>query len=108
MATKAAAKLNYTTILAEALEAAAAAPAERACGIGRVYVVIVDREHTRGIATAAGKLGRIWQKKAHYGMTNALYVGYDNHDGKTMAQGTAIVATLAKYGIKAYRDEHGD
>lgn len=101
----AAAKLNYTRILNEAFTSPAAP--ERPLGIGRIYVVI-DKGHARGVAKAAKALGKIFQTKAHYGMKNALYIGYDNHDGRALARGTKVVEVLKAHGIGAYRDEHGD
>jgi hypothetical protein len=98
---------NYVAILTEALNAAAVAPRERGIGCGRIYVS-VSSEHAKGVAKAAKKLGKIFQKCSHYGTSNALYVGYDNCDGRALAQGTAIVKVLKAHGISCYRDECGD
>lgn len=99
--------MNYTAILTEALQAAAAAFPERGIGCGRIYVS-VDKEHARGIAKAAKALGKIFQKRSHYGTSNALYIGYDNCDGRALAQGTTVVNVLKSHGIGCYRDECGD
>jgi len=81
---------------------------ERGIGCGRVYVVISDKAQAKLVEKAAKKLDKIFQKKAHYGMTNALYIGYDNCDGAALARGTAVVKALKEAGINCYRDEHGD
>lgn len=100
--------LDYDAILQTAFAAADRATPERISACGRIYVCIVDKAHGRGIARAAKKLGKIYQGRGHYGVTNALYVGYDNATGREFARGTAIVAVLVANGIRAYRDEHGD
>lgn len=91
------------------LAAAMAAPVtpERGIGCGRIYVSI-DTAHARGVQRAAKRLGLIYQKRGHGGTANALYVGYDNCDGRALARGTKIVEVLKAAGIGAYRDEHGD
>lgn len=101
-------KLDYVKIMEQAFSEARNAPNERAYGCGRIYVVITDKDHVKGIAAAAKKLGRIFQRNAYYGMKNALYVGYDNASGKEMAMGAAVVRVLKANGISCYRDEHGD
>lgn len=98
---------DYAAILTEAFRAAAAATPERGCGCGRIYVSVAS-EHARGIARAAKKLGKIYQRRSYYGTSNALYIGYDNSDGRALAQGTAVVSVLASHGISSYRDECGD
>ena len=97
--------IDYVSILNEATKSHI--EPERPLGIGRIYVV-VDKAHARGIGAAAKKLGLIFQMKAHYGMKNALYVGYDNHDGRALARGTRVVEMLKAHGIGAYREEQGD
>lgn len=101
-------KMPYETILSAAFAKAAQVPRERGIGCGRIYVIIVDKAQARGIAKAAKALGKIFQRKGYYGITNALYVGYDNCDGRALAHGTAIVTCLQAHGIACYRDEHGD
>lgn len=78
-------------------------------GCGRVYVSVTgDRATINGVAAAAKKLGIIFQRKAHYGMRNALYVGYDNASGRLLAKGEAVAEALTAAGIPAYMDAHGD
>lgn len=81
---------------------------ERAIGCCRVYVVLMDKEHAKGMAAAAKRLGRIFQTKAHYNLTNALYIGYDNCSGHELAKATEVVRALKAAGIKCYREEMGD
>lgn len=98
--------INYNEVLLNAF-VAPATPA-RPSGCGRVYVVLSDKTHAKGIAKAAKAMGKIFQAKAHYGMTNALYIGYDNADGYALGIGTSVAAYLNANGIACYRDEHGD
>jgi hypothetical protein len=78
-------------------------------GCGRVYISVCgDRAVINAVSAAAKKLGIIFQRKAAYGMRNALYVGYDNADGRAMARGEAIAEYLKANGIVAYMDAHGD
>jgi hypothetical protein len=102
------AKKNYVTLLNAALQAGRSASKERGLGCGRVYVCIVESEDAKGIAKAAKTLGRLFQKKGYAGMTNVLYVGYDNSDGLALGQGTAIAESLKASGVRCYRDEQGD
>mgnify|MGYP001217401264 CR=1 FL=1 len=67
----------------------------------RVYVV-VQAEKADLVAAAAKRFGLIFQKKAHYGYSNALYVGYDTGTGRVAAQGNGIVKAFEAEGIKAY------
>ena len=98
--------INYKAVLTEAFSA----PVVREQGIGacRVYVSILDKTHAAGIKKAAKALGKIFQTKAHYGLTNALYIGYDNFGGAELSRGTTVVNVLQAAGIKAYRSEEGD
>jgi hypothetical protein len=81
---------------------------ERAIGCCRVYVSIVDATQARGVAHAAKVLNMRWQKRSHYGDSNALYIGYDNCDGQALARGAAVVEALKAAGINCHRNEHGD
>lgn len=92
----------------------------RASGCGRVYVCLsgfdmtsmtsrkVDAKIVKAVAEAAKKVGMIFQRKAHYGMTNALYVGYDNATGRELAKGELLARRLTEAGVPAYCDAHGD
>lgn len=112
-------KRDYLKILTAAL--VAPYTSARPSGCGRVYVCVPSttwqgtadqnaqaKADARGIAAAAKKLGKIFQKRSHYGDSNALYVGYDNCTGAELGRGDAIVATLKAAGIDCYRNEHGD
>lgn len=95
--------------VAAAFEAAFAAPVgprERAYGCGRVYVSFcgLTRPEVNALAAAAKKLGKIFQRKAAYGFTNALYIGYDNADGGASARGKAIAESFKAAGLPCYVD----
>lgn len=94
---------------------------KRASGCGRVYVCLsgsmnpetlvyekVKPEVVKAVAKAAEATGMIFQRKAHYGFTNALYVGYDNATGRELALGEALAQKLSDVGIKAYCDAGAD
>lgn len=98
----------------EALTKAHQAPFTRKTGAfggcGRVYVSVsgCDRATVTAIAAAAKKLGLIFQRKAHYGLRNAIYIGYDNADGNAIAKGEVFAESLKASGIQAYSDAFGD
>lgn len=100
--------MDYLSILKAARAAMQTAPRERASGCGRVYVSIVEKEHAKGIADAAKTMNWIFHKKGHAGMSNVLYIGYDNSTGVELGQGTAVAQVIKNAGISCYRDEQGD
>lgn len=97
-------------VVKAALSKALAAPAEAksAGGAGRVYVVVPDNAHAALVGKAAKALGMIYQKRAYYGLRNALYVGYINFVGREWSKALNIVDELSKIGISAYDDLCGD
>ena len=98
--------INYKAVLTEAFSAPVVR--ERGIGCGRIYVCVTDKEQAKEVGKAAKALGKIFQKKAHYGLTNALYIGYDNSTGTELSRGTTVVNVLQAAGIKCYRTEEGD
>lgn len=81
---------------------------EQRGGCGRVYVCICgDRKTKNAVKKAAKSLGMIYQTKG-YGVDNALYVGYDNADGKAWSQGEQIAKNLKLIGVECYVDGVGD
>jgi len=98
--------INYKAVLTEAFTAPVTP--EQGIGACRVYVSLAEKEHAKGIAAAAKALGKIFQKKAYYGLTNALYIGYDNFSGRELARGTTVQRILTEAGIRCYRSEEGD
>lgn len=83
----------------------------RAIGCCRVYVCLnakTDRKVVTAVAAAAKKLGKIFQRKAYYGLGNALYIGYDACSGREVARGEAVAAALTAAGIVAYSEVCGD
>lgn len=105
--------IDYKCALEFAYIGALEAERERGLGCCRVYITFSE-EDGKGIAKAAKALQKagmsscIFQKKAYYGLSNALYVGYDNCDGKALAKATAMIAKLKEFGIVATREECGD
>lgn len=96
----------------DAVKAASEAPyvsPGRGYGCGRAYVSIdADKATINAIAAACSRLGLIFQRKAHYGLRNAIYIGYDNADGRAIAKSQAFAAELNKRGIKAYDSAESD
>jgi len=93
--------INYKTVLAEAFSAPVVR--ERGIGCGRIYVCVTDKDQAKQIGLAAKALGKIYQAKAHYGLRNAIYIGYDNCTGSELSRGTTVVNVLQAAGIKCYR-----
>lgn len=90
-----------------AVIAAHAAPAKaaQAFGCGRAYVCVSgDRATINAVAAACRKLGRIFQRRAYYGLRNAIYVGYDNATGRETGKAEGIAAALNAAGIEAYAE----
>ena len=93
-----------------ALVAALAVPyvRARASGCGRAYVCVdLERTELTAFAAVAKALGHIFQRKG-YGVSNALYVGYDNADGRALGKAEAIATELSKRGISAYAEGVAD
>lgn len=98
--------MDYAAILSAAMSKPVVA--ERPLGACRVYVSISDKEHAKGVAKAAKKVGVEFQTRTYYGTRTALYIGYDNFGGRELARGTAVVNALNAAGIPCFRDEQGD
>ncbi len=98
----------------KALEAAKAAPGTptRASGCGRAYVCVAsgDRKLVNAVAEACKKLGLLFERKGHYGVSgrNSIYIGYDNADGRALGRSNAFAEVLNKHGIPAYTDAAAD
>lgn len=94
-----------------AMTAAMAAPfvAGRVSGCGRVYVVLSgSKEEVNAVSAACKKVGLMFLRKA-YGVSGpAVYVGYDNADGRALGKGDAFVEVLKSHGLSCYRDEVSD
>lgn len=88
--------------------AAPFAPKVGPCGgCGRAYVCVRvnDRETLASLAKACKALGLIYSRKGLYGTgRNAIYIGYDNADGRALAKSEAFAATLTAHGLPAYSD----
>jgi hypothetical protein len=102
--------LNKTQI-ADALKAAMSAPftPARPSGCGRAYVCVSgDKTEIKAFADACKAQGHMFLKKAYGTGGNALYVGYDNADGRALGRAEVIAAELTKRGLRAYSDAVGD
>lgn len=89
----------------EAVKAASVAPfqAGRASGCGRAYVV-VSKEFAKDVSAACSKLGLTFLKKAYGTTGNAIYVGYDNSDGRALAKAAAMAKVLNERGVRCWDD----
>lgn len=97
--------------ISEVLTAAnsAAFVAGRPSGCGRAYVVLTDnKDIIRSVAACCKSLGLMFLKSAYGTTGNAIYIGYDNADGKAIAKSEAFAAVLNERGIHCYADAVGD
>ncbi len=94
-----------------AISAAKVAPfvPARASGCGRAYVCLsgTDKATLRHVAQVCADLGLIFQRKG-YGVSNAIYIGYDNADGHALGRAEAFAQVLCDQGISAYMDAVAD
>lgn len=80
-------------------------------GCARIYVGVfgVDRKTVNAIAAACKKADLIFQRKAYYGMRNAIYIGYEmGTTGAAYCKGEAFAAALSAAGIPAMVEAFGD
>ena len=98
--------------IAAALEAAWKAPyvAGPGYGCGRAYVCVsgLERAEVNALAAAAKKANILFLRKAYGTGGNALYVGYDNADGRATGKARAVAESLKGAGFKAYDDAVAD
>lgn len=102
--------LTKSQVLA-ALRAAQATPftPERPTGCGRAYVIVSgDRATINAVAAGCKTLGLMFLRKAYGTSGNAIYMGYDNADGRALAKAKAFATTLKAHGLRAYDDAVGD
>jgi hypothetical protein len=110
--TTTATKRHSNKLLAEvttALDAAMTAPftPARASGCGRAYVCLGrsnDRALVAAVKAACKARGLIFTPKGYGVGSNAIYVGYDNADGRALGRAKAISDVLNAHGISAYDD----
>lgn len=99
-------KLDLTQILALA-NSAPYEPIRSGCG--RAYVVITDSKTTvNAVARACKTLGLMFLKKAYGTGNNAIYIGYDNADGRALGKARAFANSLQSSGVSCYDDAVGD
>ncbi len=79
-----------------------------ACGCGRAYVMIDDKKLARNMAAACKELGLLYLKDAYGAGKRAIYMGYDNADGRALAKSEAFAKVLKANGIACYTDAVSD
>ncbi len=80
-----------------------------ASGCGRAYVVLAcGAAERRAVATACKALGLMYLPKAYGTAGAAIYMGYDNADGRALGKARAFAAALKDRGIACYDDAVGD
>ena len=100
-------KLDLTPVI----RAAMARPFEpaRASGCGRAYVVITaDKPTVNAVSAACKAVGLMFLRKAYGTGNNAIYMGYDNADGRALGKAKAFATALNELGISCYDDAVGD
>ena len=81
----------------------------RPSGCGRAYVIVSGtKDELKAFAVAAKAQGLLFLKKAYGTSGNALYIGYDNGDGRSLAKSQAVAESLKAFGLRAYADAVGD
>jgi hypothetical protein len=102
------AKTTTKVQVLDALKAAQAAPftPARASGCGRAYVCISssDRALVKAVKDACKTLGLIFTPKGYGVGRNAIYIGYDNADGRALGRSKVFAEVLNAHGISAYDD----
>lgn len=81
------------------------------CGCGRAYVCLskkADRATLNLFKGAAEAAGLRYLSKAYGVGDRAVYVGYDNADGRALAQAEAIAKNLRALGLDVYDDAMSD
>ena len=95
----------------EALQAANAAPftPSRASGCGRAYVVMTcGKDSLKLVVKACKALGLMYLAKAYGTAGKAIYIGYDNADGKALGKSKVFAAVLNERGLPCYDDAASD
>lgn len=80
-------------------------------GCARIYVGVygVDAKTLNAVAAVCKAKHLIFERKAHYGMRNAIYIGYEmGSTGATYCKGEAFAEALAKAGLPATVEAFGD
>ena len=93
-----------------AAKGAAFTPA-RASGCGRAYVCIsscADRKTVNAVAKACKAIGLLFLRRAYGTSGNAIYIGYDNCDGRAIGRSEVFAGVLREHGIACYSDAVGD
>lgn len=95
----------------KAANATTVTPARITGGCGRAYVVLsvtTPKAVVTAVAQACKTLGLQFLKRAYGVGSNAIYIGYDNADGRALAKSEAFARVLTERGIEAYADGASD
>jgi hypothetical protein len=80
-----------------------------ASGCGRAYVVMTcEKEELKHVVAACKKIGLMFLTKAYGTSGNAIYIGYDNASGRTLAKSRAMAEALNARGLRCYDDSVAD
>lgn len=81
----------------------------QASGCGRAYVCVSgDRALIRKVKAGCKELGLVFNTQGYGVGKNAIYMGYDNADGRALGRSRAFAAVLSEHGISAYDDAASD
>lgn len=83
---------------------------DRGFGCGRAYVCLtkVPTKVLNAYKQGAERAGLRYIGKAYGAGDRAIYVGYDNSDGRALAQAKAIAEKIQALGLPAYYDGADD
>ena len=105
------AKSELNNRVTQAIKEAMAAPFEpsRPSGCGRAYVIVsADRSVVNAVSAACKAAGLMFLRKAYGTSGNAIYMGYDNANGRALGKAKAFAESLNASGIQCYDDAVGD
>lgn len=78
-------------------------------GCGRAYVILTGpKEQIKLVVKACTALGLMFLKKAYGTAGNAIYIGYDNADGRALGKSEAFAQALNEHGVPCYADAVSD
>jgi len=83
--------------------------AARASGCGRAYVCVSgDRALIKAVKKVCEQSGLIFNAQGYGVGKNAIYMGYDNADGRALGRARVFAEVLNRHGIAAYDDAASD
>jgi hypothetical protein len=109
--------MNQAQLVA-ALNVANAAPFQpaRTSGCGRAYVCVMgvgdnkkeNKAYMKLVAAACKEVGLMFLDKNYGAGGNAIYMGYDNADGRALGRAAAFAKALNAAGVRCYEDAAQD